>query len=479
MPELTANPRMPSDLEALWRRIEAYALDQPAVADPFSARLAREQRWSAEHTRRVIAEYKRFVLLAVTPSHGVTPSDAVDQVWHAHLTYSREYWETFCGRVLGRPLHHAPGSGDADERLEHWSNYAQTLERYLQVFGQPPPADIWPPAARRFGGASARVNTRQNLIVSWRSLHGAIGIAAACLPGLPLLPHLLHAHGLVVIALGLAAQALALLGAESLRARPLPEAATGALTIHAYEATFLSRGVDCVADAVIANLVARHSLSWSEGRVRQQGLFADPHPLESAAYSEVGNYPGGMELALLQSFVSASTRDLRTRLRGTGLTQVSSITAACLLVLVVPGLLMATAVARQQGVGWAVLGCVLALILARYRYWNAAGATALGKSAFESFRRSHESLNDESQRTQLVPRGDLPAVIALSGLEALRHFELGALADALLLNRPRVANSRGPNTGAGDDSAGDHSGDDGGGDHGGGCGGCAGGCGCG
>jgi len=57
-------------------------------------------------------------------------SDAVDQVWHAHLTYTREYWDTFCGRVLGRPLHHTPGNGDSTDHLTHLRNYVQTLERY-------------------------------------------------------------------------------------------------------------------------------------------------------------------------------------------------------------------------------------------------------------------------------------------------------------------------------------------------------------
>ncbi len=41
-------------------------------------------------------EYRRFAFLAATAGHPVTPSDAVDQAWHLHLTYSRDYWDRFC-----------------------------------------------------------------------------------------------------------------------------------------------------------------------------------------------------------------------------------------------------------------------------------------------------------------------------------------------------------------------------------------------
>jgi hypothetical protein len=50
--------------DALLAELEAFEIDEP-VAFPFSARLARENGWSHDHSRRVIAEYKRFVWLAV------------------------------------------------------------------------------------------------------------------------------------------------------------------------------------------------------------------------------------------------------------------------------------------------------------------------------------------------------------------------------------------------------------------------------
>lgn len=446
---------MSPEMAALWFRIEAHSLDAPAVTDPFSARLAREQRWSGGYTQRVIAEYKRFVLLAVTPSCGVTPSDAVDQVWHAHLTYTREYWDTFCGRVLRRPLHHAPGNGDAADHLKHVRNYGETLERYAAIFGEPPPSDIWPPVALRFGSqpSGVRVISRENLIVSWRSLRRAAVTGVVSGAGVLLLGALAQAHGLVVGGLCFAGQVGALLRAETLQARRLSEGATNATAVHAYEAIFLAGGADAVADAVIANLVARKGLSLDGTLVTQRSLFLAPHPLELAAHAEVSRQQGGMALGELQRFVATSTRDMSARLRGLGLTQSTSLGAPFLLAMMVPALLLVTAFARHQAVGWAVICGVPALILAASRYINPAGTSALGRAALASFKHDQEPLSHAYRPSQVVPGGHLPAIVALSGLEALRRFELGDLADALTLARlpaaPESCNTCGGGCGCG------------------------------
>ena len=89
---------------AIWLRLQAWSPDLAGAAFPFSARLAAENGWSAAHTQRVIQEYRRFALLAVISPQTMTPSDAVDQAWHLHLTCTRAYWEDFCPRVLGAPL---------------------------------------------------------------------------------------------------------------------------------------------------------------------------------------------------------------------------------------------------------------------------------------------------------------------------------------------------------------------------------------
>jgi len=125
-------------------RIQAFSPDEPGVVFPFSARLAQENGWSREHALRVTREYLRFVYLAMTAGHPVTPSRAVDEAWHLHLTYTRSYWEEMCGRVLGRPLHHEPTRGGAAEEAKFSDWYARTLASYRTAFGEEPPADVWP-----------------------------------------------------------------------------------------------------------------------------------------------------------------------------------------------------------------------------------------------------------------------------------------------------------------------------------------------
>jgi hypothetical protein len=125
-------------------RIQAFSPDEPGVAFPFSARLAQENGWTREYALAVTREYLRFVYLAMTAGHPVTPSLAVDEAWHLHLTYTRSYWEEMCGRVLGRPLHHDPTRGGTAEEAKFASWYARTLATYHAAFGEEPPAEIWP-----------------------------------------------------------------------------------------------------------------------------------------------------------------------------------------------------------------------------------------------------------------------------------------------------------------------------------------------
>ena len=170
---------MPSQPE-LWGRIESFSLDEAGAALPFSARLARENQWSRAYARRVLEEYKRFAYLALAAGHPVTPSDEVDQAWHLHMVYTRDYWDEFCGEILQRPLHHGPTKGGASEnaKFENW--YERTLDSYRAEFSEEPPADIWPTSEVRFGRAPhfARVNTSENWVIPKRSGR-QVGAAAA------------------------------------------------------------------------------------------------------------------------------------------------------------------------------------------------------------------------------------------------------------------------------------------------------------
>ncbi len=151
----------------LWVSLSRYSIGPEDATLPFAARLARENGWSAGFADRVIEEYRKFCFLAVTNEEELTPSDAVDQAWHLHLAYSRDYWERFCPDVLGRPLHHGPTAGGGAERHRYFEQYAETLKRYEQVFCEAAPTDIWPSAARRLieDPKARRVHPRDAFII--------------------------------------------------------------------------------------------------------------------------------------------------------------------------------------------------------------------------------------------------------------------------------------------------------------------------
>lgn len=142
---------IPAHQQGLWERIVAHRLDDSSARLTFTARLARENGWTIGHALRVVHEYRRFIFLARTAAHQVTPSEEVDQAWHLHLVYTRDYWDILCHDVLGGPLHHGPTRGGAHECDRFDDQYRRTLSTYAEVFDETPPADIWPPAERRFG----------------------------------------------------------------------------------------------------------------------------------------------------------------------------------------------------------------------------------------------------------------------------------------------------------------------------------------
>lgn len=164
----------------VWQALSSYHIGPEDSALPFARRLARENGWTHAHAERVLEEYKRFCFLAVAAGFEVTPSDPVDQAWHLHLTYSRDYWDRFCPEVLGCKLHHGPTKGGPEERGRHFAQYAATLKAYETAFGAPPPADIWPAANDLLSDSARarRVHPREGVVVPRRLAYGLFAAAA-------------------------------------------------------------------------------------------------------------------------------------------------------------------------------------------------------------------------------------------------------------------------------------------------------------
>ncbi|MBD5779742.1 hypothetical protein IEN85_09585 [Pelagicoccus sp. NFK12] len=139
----------------LWKRLSEFAFDAPGAKEPFSERLRQKQGWSPARCRAAIEEYRKFLYLAGVSGESVVPSKAVDAVWHFHLTYTRSYWEELCGRVLEKPLHHNPGSGQQGERETFRARYLQTLFAYEAEFSEAAPIRFWPVPRKRSGEGGA------------------------------------------------------------------------------------------------------------------------------------------------------------------------------------------------------------------------------------------------------------------------------------------------------------------------------------
>ena len=162
----TADEPMPSPAAAhpLWARLERFDFDTAGSTDrapplrTFARRLAAKQGWSVPFAARVVDEYRRFLFLAVASGRPVCPSEEVDEAWHLHLTDTRAYWRDLCGDVLGTPLHHDASRGGPADGRRHREMYRATLAAYREWFGADPPAEVWPPAWRRFDAAKRTVS---------------------------------------------------------------------------------------------------------------------------------------------------------------------------------------------------------------------------------------------------------------------------------------------------------------------------------
>ena len=96
-------------------------------------------------------ELKRyFALTALNPTHDYGMSGPVDDLWHTFILFTKEY-ASFCENHIGRFLHHYPDriydgepAGTNVETADTLEWYAVFLREYAAVFGQIPPAHIWP-----------------------------------------------------------------------------------------------------------------------------------------------------------------------------------------------------------------------------------------------------------------------------------------------------------------------------------------------
>ena len=319
----------------LWARIRGFSLDESGSDLTFTRRLARENGWTEAYARRVVEEYKKFMLLVVAAGHPASPSDQVDQAWHLHMTYTKSYWERFCREALCRPLHHEPTRGGLDEGRKYAAMYEKTLGSYRAFFGQEPPADIWPETRSRFSEDTRfeRVNLDRNLIVSRDNLRGAmvfavgtIGAVLLALFGESLVSAFesaMNLHGPEFLGFYFLVVCTVLLGGLIFRwslRKPSDEPTAVELDLDAYEVAYLAGGEKRAANAAIAGLFERGALNLLpvEHQVRRVGAPTQgAHPLECTILGAADL--AGTKISQLHAAAKPALEQARSRLRMLGL----------------------------------------------------------------------------------------------------------------------------------------------------------------
>jgi hypothetical protein len=130
--------------------LKAKALDLFAQTEKIdltrvAQRVAKEQpSWSAEKLAEAVVEYRRWlVLCAVTADTafklGMCSTD-VDEIWHAHILFTRNYM-TVCEDIAGKYIHHAPTSEEEKARGDGIIPSKRTLLLLKAIFGNVSP--LW------------------------------------------------------------------------------------------------------------------------------------------------------------------------------------------------------------------------------------------------------------------------------------------------------------------------------------------------
>ena len=455
------------DTSALWKRIAAHHFP-----DGFARKLAREHGWTDVFTARAIEEYRRFCFLACSAGRMVTPSDAVDEVWHLHLTCSRDYWDVFCADVLRMPFHHEPAGGGRAEALRHREQYARTLFAYEQRFGAPPES-IWPSTREQFAPSSfRRVDLKRVRVLprlSWRGVLAAVGLAAAPAAAIAQEWNPLDWTGPRFLVLYTALLVASILGAILWRRALLAGPVRNAGNLGTYEIAYLTGGAARVVDAGVAELLSTRKAHVDEttGRIvvdAKPRSFA--HPLDQVAQTLVDSGSPLLATARVGPGLESTKRSLISR--GLLLAPADEARARRLPALLPAAVLafgaakMLVGVARGKPVLFLVLLMVVALLATALFATRRAIRTRAGDAALSELRAKH------ARASRAPTNPELGLAVALMGTSVLATTAWASYHDA------RKPFTSGDSGGSGCSSGGD--GGSGGGDGGGGgCGGCGGG----
>jgi len=105
-------------------------------------RLMDRQGWTAKNAKEAVRRYKNFLILILRyPDRVLAPALDIDEAWHSHILFTREYFRD-CEIVFGGYLHHTPfqfsgqNSGEEEKKAMEKAQ-SLTSDLYIQEFNEP------------------------------------------------------------------------------------------------------------------------------------------------------------------------------------------------------------------------------------------------------------------------------------------------------------------------------------------------------
>jgi hypothetical protein len=127
----------------MWEKIVETFGGTDASTKAFADKISRKHACSKRYALKAVNEYKKFIYLAVISDFHVTPSQAIDKVWHEHILFTQAY-RTFCDEIIEYNLNHHPELLPLEEQTARYhAQYLDTLNLYVQEFGILPTDNVW------------------------------------------------------------------------------------------------------------------------------------------------------------------------------------------------------------------------------------------------------------------------------------------------------------------------------------------------
>jgi len=101
-------------------------------------RVQKENKWSPRMVEVATQFYRNFLILCKKHEDiALSPTQQIDEIWHAHILYTHEYHE-MSEKVFGRYLHHQPFHEEEVKEKGQSENHIQLLQRlHKEEFGKP------------------------------------------------------------------------------------------------------------------------------------------------------------------------------------------------------------------------------------------------------------------------------------------------------------------------------------------------------